>query len=506
MEDRNAEKTFRLDDLLYYVLGHARALVICALVGALVIGGGLTLRKQASLNAQAASGGSTASSSSFTEARTQQLDSNAEALADAYLRMADLQAFMDGSIYMGLDSTDVCGVRLLYVVQTPNETAPDADGIVAAIGQYVAGSEVTQAVADALGVSQAEAQSLVQTSDPSAADTATASTTSTTVTISEDEGEVGTAYVLVTVYGTDEASCDAAAQAVASALDGEVPGLEGADYTLSVMSKTATRGYDNDLRLEQVNVYNDYNNASAIAYNILSRTSNSVEKTYVTNRAEEIYLAAGGDESADLSIDDGAEGAEGAEPAAATAPEPARVGAKAILKYVIAGLVAGLLAACAWLFAKYLASSKMVAPYELEDDYGVTSYFVTKDAAVLPWATRKRLANSHIFDADELCNAIEADLCAQGEGTKVCIVGSRLAEDGRELAEALRERLVTAGLDASTFAYSYKAADDLRRLHEADAIVWVETADASSRRTIAQEAKLLAQNKVATTALAIIQV
>ena len=165
------------------------------------------------------------------------------------------------------------------------------------------------------------------------------------------------------------------------------------------------------------------------------------------------------------------------------------------VKYLLIGLILGLVVACGYVAVRYVMSSKLRTVGELESGF---------DFNVLGCVTAQNKSKLFRNSYDAYTNEEQVELIAanvkvlmerQGK-QKLFLTGDSTTERCRDAVEQIAKSLNEKGLTCTTGASVAYDVDSIHKIAAADAVVLVEQIDVSRYDAIKKEKELCAECKI----------
>ena len=165
------------------------------------------------------------------------------------------------------------------------------------------------------------------------------------------------------------------------------------------------------------------------------------------------------------------------------------------VKYLLIGLILGLVVACGYIAVRYVMSSKLRTVGDLESGFGLTVL-----GCVTEQNKSKLFRSSYdAYSKEEQVELIAANvkvLMERQDKQKVFLTGDSATERCREVIELVAQSLNDKGLTCTTGASVAYDVDSINKIADADAVVLVEQIDVSRYDAIKKEKELCAECKI----------
>ena len=431
----------------------------------------------------------------FDDAKKKQLDTIAERRTGYQKQIDDLNSYMNGSILMNLDWTNVSEINLQYYIKAADGTPSDTQYL--AMQNYKAvlqSSTFYDAATGSLNTSTSNLSELVTVKILSSYDSEDAAgnidQTGDQVDINLFSGN-SAGILYVHIIGPDSAFCNTAAQAVDQTIQNaknEIAQKAGG-HDIFLLSSTASEIADSDVQKAQLSAANavlSINNAKTELTSELSGT----ELQYVNallNTASNAATASTA--SSSLSI-------------------------KSIVKYGFVGLLGGFFLSALFLCIQYLHGSRVSNAYLLEDQYLTHNYLMTDSSRKHHTRLDTRIENAryrymHVYSPADLSAVLAAEIESRQNDHaihSIFVGSSRFTDFDRkfidELSALLKEKSIAI---TSGDQISYHP-DLIRPIMDSDLIILMETMGSSLIPAVDETVKYLSEkNKTVTIGITSLQ-
>ena len=159
------------------------------------------------------------------------------------------------------------------------------------------------------------------------------------------------------------------------------------------------------------------------------------------------------------------------------------------MKYLLIGLVLGLVVGCGYIAIRYVLSSKLRTAQDLEHGFGITVL-----GCVAEQNSSKRVGTKEDQIGVIVAN-VKLIMERQGK-QKVFLTGGSATERCCGVIDAIAQGLKDQGMDCAVGVSVVNDVDSISKVADADAVVLVEEIDVSGYETIKKEKELCEQCKI----------
>lgn len=385
------------------------------------------------------------------------------------------QEYVDGlkyyqeSMKMKLDPSCVPTLRLQYIIDTHYEvTYPVMDkkdmtqDIISVFAEKIKSEAVSNAVAEALGgqIDAAYVQELLTTS--------------------ADNGNTGNDTFVINIIAENRDDCEKIAEIVKSTVNENLEAVRetcGA-FDIKLASEQSFETSNKDLMTAQQSAITSLNTLKSSVSNLLSGMTEN-QKVYY-------YALLDNENTIDVSVSDenGGSNEEKVEIPELTIPEIQYIS----MKYILMGLILGVMVACGWITVKYFMSGKLRTSSDLIEGLGLPVIGnISEDHVKLPWLFKKPY---HGMTTEEQMEMIVSEISIAAEKEQmnnIFITSAAMTEQSKEICKKVCERLVENGVNCSEGESILYDAQQVKKMADADGVVFVEQIDMSGVEEIAKE-------------------
>lgn len=471
------EMTIDLMDLLRRCVMRWKFIVIWMMIGAIVMDGVGILRSvkevknaKAQIAQQGAEEDTTEKLAAINEYMQQLTSREVSEVQTAVLSYkAYQQEYVDGlkyyqkSMKMKLDPSCVPTLRLQYIIDNHYEvTYPVIDkkdttqDIISVLAEKVKSEGVSNAVAETLGdkVPAAYVQELITTSAS------------------------GNDAFIINIAAEDREECEKIAEIVKNTIDENLNAIREVcgEFDIKLASEQTFETSDQDLMSAQQSAVTSLNSLKSLINN-LPYGMTDAQKTYyyaLLDNDETISLNPYGED--EIVTEDKIE-----------VPEIQYVN----IKYLLMGLVLGAIVACGWITLKYMLSAKLRVTEDITETFGMNVLGnVAENGRKIPKLFRKPY---HDVPMEKQLQVIASriQIVAEKEKmTRIFVTGSVMTNYLKETCEKLSKILESDGMVCSVGDSVLYDPMEIKRMADADGVVFVEQIDISRYDEIAEEKKI----------------
>lgn len=387
------------------------------------------------------------------------------------------QEYVDGlkyyqeSMKMKLDPSCVPTLRLQYIIDTHYEvTYPVMDkkdmtqDIISVLAEKIKSETVSNAVAEALGnqIDAAYVQELLTTS-------------------ADDENAENDTFV-INIIAENRDDCEKIAEIVKNTVNESLEAVRetcGA-FDIRLASEQSFETSNKDLMAAQQSAVTSLNTLKSSVTNLLSGMTED-QKVYY-------YALLDNEQTIDVSAsDESSSNEEKLDMPELTIPEIQYIS----MRYILIGLVLGAIVACGWITVKYLMSGKLRTSSDLVEGLGLPVIGnISENHVKIPWLFKKPY---HRMATEEQMDMIVSEISIAAEKEKmnnIFITSAAMTERSKEICEKLCEKLGENGVAYTNGSSVLYDAQQVRKLADADGVVFVEQIDASRVVEIVKEKEI----------------
>lgn len=487
------EMTIDLMDLLRRCVMRWKFIVIWMLIGAIVMDGVGILRsvkKVKNAKAQIAQQGeeedTTEKLAAINEYMQQLTSREVSEVQTAVLsykayqqEYVDCLKYYQESMKMKLDPSCVPTLRLQYIIDNHYEvTYPVIDkkdttqDIISVLAEKVKSESVSNAVAEALDnkVSAAYVQELITTS----------------VDDSNQTSVSGNDAFIINIVAEDREKCEKIAEIVKNTIDENLSAVREicGGFDIKLASEQTFEISNKDLMSAQQSAVTSLNSLKS-SINNLPYGMTDDQKTYY-------YALLDNDETVNLDTygEDDENTEDKLEVPEIVVPQIQYVN----IKYLLLGLILGAIVACGWVALKYLLSAKLRVTGDITEVFEMNVLGnVAENGRKIPKLFRKPY---HDVPMEKQLQVITSRIQVMAEKekmTKIFVTGSAMTDCLKILCEKLSNELEEDGVVCFVGDSVLYDPMEVKRMADADGVVFIEQIDVSRYDEIAEEKKISAR-------------
>ena len=387
------------------------------------------------------------------------------------------QEYVDGlkyyqeSMKMKLDPSCVPTLRLQYIIDTHYEvTYPVIDkkdvtqDIISVLAEKIKSEKVSNTVAEALG-NQIEAAYVQEL-----------------LTTSADNGNTGNDTFVINIIAENREDCETIAEIIKNTVNENLEAVRetcGA-FDISLASEQSFETSNKDLMTAQQAAVTSLNTLKASVTNLISGMTED-QKVYY-------YALLDNEKTINVSAsDESSSNEEKLEIPELTIPEMQYIS----MKYILVGIVLGAMVACGWIAVKYLMSGKLRTSSDLSEGLGLPVIGnISGDNVRIPGLFKKTY---HRMTTEEQLDMVVSEISIAAEKEKmnnIFITSTAMTERSEKICEKLCEKLGENGVVCSGGISVLYDAQQMKKMADADGVVFVEQIDISGVEEIAKEKEL----------------